>query len=228
MKKLIFSVIAATLLTGTAMAADLVVYEPINMADPVAAGNFYASIFGGAAFVNDFNYESDVLAPAVVDGAMRFDTGYSVDAAIGYDFGNGLSVEGQVGHFSASLIDGNLGPQFTEADGKASLTYGMINAWYGVDLGGITPFIGGGIGIGSIAVDAEFDEFPGSPLDDSETTWVAQIGAGVGLAVTEDISLVGRYRFITTGEVALINGAGHTNTGSASVNIVDVGLKIAF
>jgi opacity protein-like surface antigen len=221
------SIVAAALMSGTAMAADLVIYEPINMADPVVAGNFYASIFGGAAFVHDFDFESDMDDPPV-EGVMRFDTGYSVDAALGYDFGNGLSIEGQVGYLTADLSDGSLGTDETDADGPASITYAMLNAWYGVDLGGITPFIGGGVGVASVALDGVFAEIPGSPIDDSEVTWAAQIGAGVSLDVTEDISLVGRYRYMMTGEIGLLDGAGDTNTGSASISIVDVGLKIAF
>jgi len=222
--KFALSIIAASLLTGTAFAADLQVYEPVEMTDPVAAGNFYASVFGGAAMINDFDFTSSI-GP---EGTMSFDTGYSLDGALGYDFGNGLSVEGQIGYLNAGLNEGTYNNIDVGADGTASITYGMLNAWYGFDLGGITPFVGGGVGVASVALDADFTNFPGSGIDDSEVTWAAQIGGGVSFALAENISLVGRYRYLATGEVSLTDAANDENTGSASVNIVDVGLKIAF
>jgi len=228
--KFALSIIAASLLTGTAYAADLQVYAPVvEMNDPVAAGNFYASVFGGAAMINDFDFESSIGG----SGTVSFDRGYSVDAALGYDFGNGLSLEGQVGYLNADLSDGSYNDNPLLAEGTASVTYGMINAWYGFDLGGITPFIGGGVGVASLALDSEFTGFPDSAIDDSAVTWAAQIGAGVSFALTENISLAGRYRYLTTGEVSLTDSAnfpdpGDENTGSASASILDIGLKVAF
>ena len=227
MKKFGLSLIVATLLTGTAVAADLQVYEPVDMSDPVVAGSFYASVFGGAAFLNDFDFVSS-FGPGDIPGVISFDTGYSVDAALGYDFGNGLSIEAQVGHLSAALSGGDFGGTDTDADGTASFTYGMINGWYGFDMGSITPFIGGGAGVASLAIDSDFDAFPTSSLDTRETTWAAQIGAGVSLDVTDNIAVTGRYRYMTTGEVSLTDDSGDENTGSASSSIVDAGLKISF
>ena len=104
----------------------------------------------------------------------------------------------------------------------------MVNGWYGFDLGGISPFIGGGVGVASLAVDAEFPALPTASIDDSAVTWAAQLGAGVSFALTEDISLTGRYRYLTTGEVSLTDVDGDENVGSASANILDIGLKVSF
>lgn len=225
MTKFALSIIAASLLTGTALAADLQVYAPVDMSDPVEAGNFYASVFGGAAMINDFDFVSSVND---TPGSMSFDTGYNVDAALGYDFGNGLSIEAQAGYLNADASSVTYGGQDADVDGNASITYGMLNGWYGFDLAGVTPFIGGGVGVASLAVDAFFPDLPTASIDDSQVTWAAQVGAGVSFALTENISLAGRYRYMTTGEVSLEDVDGDLNTGSASANIVDVGLKIAF
>ena len=224
MTKSAISILAASLLTGTAYAADLQVYDPVEMSDPVAAGNFYASVFGGGAMLDNFDFDSSLGG----SGTVSFDSGYSIDAALGYDFGNGFSIEGQVGYLNANLGDGNFNGVDLLAEGTASVTYGMINAWYGFDLGGITPFIGAGAGVASLALDSDFTAFPDSGIDDSELTWAAQFGAGVSFALTEDISLAGRYRYMTTGDVSLTDAADDENTGSASANIVDIGLKVAF
>ena len=226
MKTFGYSILALALLTGTAAAADLYV-PPVQpmMSAPSSVGNFYASIFGGAAFVNDFDFISSVDANP---GAMSFDPGYSVDGAIGYDFGNGLSVEGQVGYLNAGIsgtvYDGN----DLVTEGSASITYAMLNAWYGIDLGGVTPFVGAGLGVASLAVDADFTDFSTASIDDTETTWAAQIGAGLSVDVADNIAVTGRYRYMTTGEVSLTDASNHQNTGSASASIVDAGLKLSF
>jgi opacity protein-like surface antigen len=227
MTKLALSLIAAALMSGTAMAADLVVYEPVDMADPVAAGNFYASIFGGAAMLNDFEFES--TAGGGIEGTMEFETGYSIDAALGYDFGNGLSVEGQLGYLDAGLVGGEFGGTPYDAEGSASMAYAMLNAWYGFDLGGVTPFIGGGVGFASATLDSEFSApFTTASFTDTDYAWAAQIGAGLSVAVTEDIALTGRYRYLATGDFTLTDGDGDDITGSGSASIVDVGLKFSF
>lgn len=225
MTKFALTLIAASLLTGTAFAADLQVYAPVDMSDPVAAGNFYASVFGGVSMIDDFDFVSSV---GDTPGSMSFDTGYGIDAALGYDFGNGLSIEGQVGYLNGDASDVTYGGQDADVEGSASITYAMVNGWYAFDMGGITPFIGGGVGAASLAVDATFPALPTASIDDSAVTWAAQIGAGVSLALTEDISLTGRYRYLATGEVSLTDVDGDENTGSASASILDVGLKIAF
>ena len=116
-----------------------------------------------------------------------------------------------------------------DAEGSASLTYAMVNAWYGVDLGGVTPFIGGGVGLASATFESDFsDPFESASFTDTEYAWAAQIGAGVSVDLTQDIALTGRYRYLTTGDFTLTDGDGDEITGSASVSIVDVGLKFSF
>jgi len=227
MTRFALSFIAASLLTGTAFAADLQVYEPVDMSDPVAAGNFYASIFGGVSMINDFDFVS--TAGGGIDGTMEFENGYSIDAALGYDFGNGLSIEGQVGYLNAGLIGGTFDVIPYDAEGSASMTYAMVNAWYGFDLGGVTPFIGGGVGLASATLDSEFSApFETASFTDTSYALAAQVGAGISLAVTEDISLTGRYRYLATGDFTMTDGDNDDITGSASASILDIGLKVAF
>ena len=226
MKKFGLAVLSVALLTGTAYSADLIIDSPApeEMAPMSYDSAMYVSIFGGAAMINDFDFESSV-GPS---GTVSFDTGYSVDAALGFNLGSGLSLEGQIGYLNAALNDGDYNNIALDPDGNASVTYAMVNAWYGFDMGGLTPFIGGGVGAASVSLNSDFAGVPGSGIDDSETTWAAQIGAGISVDIAENIALVGRYRYLATGEVSLTDAADDENTGSASANIVDIGLKISF
>ena len=100
------------------------------------------------------------------------------------------------------------------ADGSASAVYAMANAWYGIDLGGITPFIGAGIGIANLTLDSQYDApYTPASFDESGTTYAAQVGAGVSINVTESMALTARYRYFMTGDVDFTDGQGDTVTG---------------
>jgi opacity protein-like surface antigen len=227
MTKLGLALFLAALTASSAMAADLTVEpaaEPTAPANP--EGGFYASFFGGAALVNDLDYE----ASTNVEGSTSFDNGFDVNGAVGYAFGNGLSLEAQLGYQRSDQTGGTYGPYDVPVTGTGSVLYGMVNAWYGVDLGNITPFVGGGVGVASMTLDSVYTGamFEDSTFKDSDATWAAQIGAGLAVAVTEDIDLVGRYRYFTTGDVSFVDGQGTTLTAGYGAHLVDVGLKLAF
>ena len=225
--------LSAALLAGTAAAAsaaDLVLDAPMYATPVASPGGLYVSIFGGAAILGDVDYTGSNGAT----GETFFDTGYNVDAALGYDLGNGLSLEAQVGYFSAAQTGGTYVNPPIDTDvpvtGTGSVLYGMVNAWYGVDLGGITPFIGGGVGVASVTLDSTYTGplFAASTFEDTAVTYAAQIGGGVSLAVAENIDLVGRYRYFATGDFDVVDGQGTTLTSSFGAHLVDVGLKLSF
>ena len=227
MTKLGLALFFAALTSSGAMAADLGLEVAAEPAAPVAAdGNYYASVFGGAALVDDLNYD----ASTDVEGSSYFDTGLDVSGAFGYAFGNGLSVEAQVGYLRSDQTGGTYGPFDVPVTGTGTVLYGMINAWYGVDLDGITPFVGGGVGVASLTLDSVYtgDLFSASTFEDTETTYAAQVGAGVAVELTDSLELVGRYRYFMTGDVGFVDGQGTTLTASFGSHLVDVGLKLAF
>lgn len=227
MTKLGLVLFIAALTSSGALAADLGVEAPAEAATPVApAGNFYGAIFGGAAVVNDLDYD----ASTGESGTSYFDNGLDVSGAVGYAFGNGLSIEAQVGYLSSDETGGTYGIYDVPVTGTGTVLYGMINAWYGVDLGGITPFVGGGVGVASMTLDSVYTGvmFEASTFEDTETTYAAQIGAGVAVELTDSLDLVGRYRYFMTGDVGFVDGQGTTLTSSFGAHLLDVGLKLAF
>ena len=225
--------LSTALLAGSvavASAADLLIEAPAPVAPVLSAGGLYVSAFGGAAILDDVDYTGSNGAT----GETYFDNGYNLDAAIGYDFGNGLSVETQLGYLNAAQTGGTYvnSPINTDVPvtGTGSVLYGMVNAWYSVDLGGITPFIGGGLGVASVTLDSTYTGllFAPSTFKDSATTYAAQIGGGVAVAVTDNLDLVGRYRYFATGDFDVVDGQGTTLTSNFGVHLLDVGLKLAF
>lgn len=227
MKQFGLAVLTVALFTGTAFSADLIIDAPAPeaMAPMSYDSAMYLSIFGGVNLLDSVDYDSSTGT----SGVLNFDNGYSVDAAVGVNLGGGLSVEGQLGYLNADLTDATYGASEFDADGSASAIYAMANAWYGIDLGGITPFIGGGVGIANLTLDSQYDSpFDGASFEDSGVTYAAQLGAGVSLNVTDNMALTARYRYLMTGDVDFTDGDGDTVTGHLATNIVDVGLKFSF
>lgn len=212
---------------AAASAADLVLEAPAPATTP---GSFYVAGFGGGAVLNDIDYTAS-------DGAFGqsfLDTGYSLDAALGYDFGNGLSIEAQVGYLSAAQTGASYNSSFytgpIPVTGTGSVLYGMLNAWYGVELGAITPFIGGGVGVASATLDSTYTGslFEASTFKDSAVTYAWQVGGGLSMALADNIDLVGRYRYFATGDFDVVDGQGTTLTSSFGIHLIDAGLKVKF
>lgn len=84
-------------------------------------------------------------------------------------------------------------------DGDVSVTYIFGNLWYGfghmMDMGGISPYIGGGLGVGFVNLDV--DAISGVSLDasDSETGFAYQAGGGLMWNVHDNVALDLGYRY---------------------------------
>jgi opacity protein-like surface antigen len=79
-------------------------------------------------------------------------------------------------------VDGNTFT--TSAGGRVRQLSGMVNAWLDIPIGSvITPYVGGGIGIGGFETDGE---------GDAKFAW--QLGAGVAVNLSSSLSLTANYR----------------------------------
>lgn len=224
----LIATLALSLVPAAAFAADLPATAPAATTPTISgAGQFYGSILAGGAVVDDLAYDSS----KDISGETYLDDGYHAAATLGYDFGNGWSLEGEFGYIHAEQNGGTYGPYEVPVTGTGTVTYGLLNAWHGFDLGsGITPFIGGGVGVASLTLDSVYtgDLFEASTFEDSATTYAAQIGGGVAIKVSDDLSLVGRYSYFKTGDVDFVDGQGTTLTSSFGTHLLDVGLKLSF
>lgn len=79
-------------------------------------------------------------------------------------------------------VDGNTFT--TSAGGHVRTLSGMANVWLDIPLGGvITPYVGGGLGLGGFETDGE---------GDAKLAW--QLGAGVALNLSSSFSITANYR----------------------------------
>ena len=176
MKKLAIMLVAFAVVVG-------------GVATPALAGPYF-SVNGGAAWVED----SDLSVSGFGNIAeFSYETGYVVNAAFGNAYANGLRLELEIPYRTNDLDEISvLGPSLGTIDGEVSAWGGMINVYYDFDTGSaVKPFIGAGIGIADIELEIE-----GSSEDDN--VFAYQLMAGMGFAISKDVTLDLQYRFYAT------------------------------
>ncbi len=186
-----------SLLAGVAVSA-LILAAPQASA---AGYKPYVSVFGGGAILAQ-NPHGTYEGPS--DGSLDLlmnNPGYVFGATVGADWGNHIRTEVELSHarwssdkyHSYATSDG--GHSGTH-DGSSSVsaTYLLGNVWLDLNQGSrITPYLGGGAGIGWANVNI----FPGESFEDNfnSTGFAFQIGAGVRFAVNDHFMIDAGYRF---------------------------------
>ena len=205
MKKL--AIVSAIILSASlpAAAADLIVEDPA-IADPLVLSGFYANVLGGVALggIVDHNFDGGGDHDHDLEGGMSF------SAAVGYQFDNGLGVEVDLFHTSRDEDGYDYGLATTSL---------MAGVRYTVDLTDMIS-VYGGVGVGGIWTNDLIYE-------DKTTGLGYQLKAGVEVAVTENLALVGEYRYQDA--FADMPGEEYADFANrAPVHAVMAGLKLSF
>ncbi|WP_343562030.1 outer membrane protein [Kiloniella sp. b19] len=214
------------------------------------ADQFYLSVFGGASFAQDLDYDGQVGGnPQTVDTDL--DNDFVFGGAIGYDFN---SV--QYGVFSPRLelelsyrehdtdginFSGNGAGPDNDLGGDIGLTTLLTNAYLDItafEEHSITPFVGVGLGVAFIDQNVVYAPnaatTPVIDLGDSDEVFAAQFIAGVDYAFTDHISLYSDVRYLVTDEFESdrINQTAGVNTGNLeerfSSTSINIGLRYSF
>jgi opacity protein-like surface antigen len=190
------------------------------------AGDWYISVLGGANFTKDksFAHSATFTAPSssfgssALTGSYDADTGFIVGAAVGKDLGHilkGLRGEVEV-TYRRNRWDGGYSFTYTTNSTTVSSVFGsmnghvsswaiMANAWYDIDLGGkFKPYLGGGIGWAKNRYKANVYQFSSSSaltaLDETDSGFAYQLGAGFNLQVSEHAKVGVGYRYADLGD----------------------------
>lgn len=188
---------------------------------------FYISVLGGGNWSDDHRNDRFALNSGTSPEAFysyqayKPDTGFVVGGAVGYDLCcwlPGLRGELELTYRRTSIKKGyhEDGTDTANSSSKSSDNSGpftghissfalMANVWYDFDLGGINPYIGGGIGWAQNRFNADY--FSGtfsSPLgavDETDTGFAYQLGAGFNVPVSQGVRLGLGYRFVDLGKL---------------------------
>lgn len=170
----------------------------------------YVSVGAGVFTVPD----SKLYDPSGATGTSQqisYDTGYSVNGAVGYDFGINIRTEFEVAYRHAdtnSLTPIAAGFHF-ESD--ISLVSLLANAFYDFKLPhGFTPYLGGGLGVAFVdikqgdsivIVNPVTGQFNTNNNNSSDTVFAYQVGAGITYALAPKVSLDAGYRYFSTSDI---------------------------
>ena len=205
MKKKVLMISGCTLLLLTATLAN-------GAEGPYVSGNL------GLAILND----SDVKIPGKSLN-VESSSGLALDGAIGYGLSNYVRLEGEIAYQKNHLDKANL-PDFN-ATGTASSLALLFNGYFDVaNKSPFTPYIGAGLGLARVYINDM--SIPGSGLQNinsDDTALAYQLGAGLGCAINETITLDVRYRYMATTD--LVFG---TTTIPYSTHNLYTGVRINF
>ncbi|MBL8530443.1 MAG: porin family protein [Hyphomonadaceae bacterium] len=214
-------------------------------ATPAVAQGYYGSASLGGVFLNDSDNSGSFTrnfltgtgttipnntplpAGTGVGWTTEFDTGYTVSAAIGRRFSNGLRGEIELAYQNNDvdthnnvqaagipldtqdvgvLISGaprqgaTVGAVVADGRGSIDTTFLMANLYYDFpQYGAFTPYVGGGLGVGFVNV--EYAPSGVGIVDDDDTVFAYQAVAGASYALNDNMALFAQYRYRATEDV---------------------------
>ncbi len=190
MRRLVLLVaLASALVLGTPPAPAEA--QEAGAAGPSAAG-LYITVRPSLSVLDDLEF----TGPAGTD-EIRMTGGFGMSGALGYRFSRFFRADLELA-FRSHAIDEYRpagGPDLG-LDGIVSSGALLANAYMDVPTGTrLTPYIGGGIGAGYVALDSD----DRSILDDeTDGVFAYQAAAGVQVRFTPLVSLFGGYRYFAT------------------------------
>jgi opacity protein-like surface antigen len=203
-------------------------------APEASAGGYkpYVSVFGGASVLTQNPHGKYSNSYSIPFEIMMNNPGYIIGGAVGVDWGNNIRTELELSHARWSsdkshyTRDGFPGTSF--ASSNVSATYLLGNVWFDFNQGSrITPYVGGGLGVGWANVNLATDTSYATNFGSSGLAF--QIGAGFRFDVSENVMIDAGYRFkdIVGLNYGTINYNTIADTSLASHNF-QVGLTLKF
>jgi len=178
----------ALMMAGNAVAAD---------------GKPYAGIAAGVAILDD-----STLSDNSGSVELSYNTGYAVSGVVGYEFGNGLRLEGELNYRQADTDKASVAGASASINSDVWSIGMMANAYYDFkNSSSITPYIGG------VQVWEE----------DDDTVFAYQLAVGTGFDVTKELTVDLGYRYYATQDPSF----GLVDAEYSSHNVM-VGLRYRF
>ncbi len=196
-------------------------------------GKFYVGLNVPVMFIDDTDstttgsqspFSPVPPQPYTAKSTSEYDTGFKVAGVVGYEFGGGLRVEGEMffARAEVSKVTYTDAPGVGKVDvpisGTADQLGGFASVWYDIDTGSDwIPYVGGGLGF--IRVDQgnlDYDsndlaqaiadtlsqgQAPALPpgavpeISTTDTVIAYHFGAGVGYRLNDNVTLQAGYRF---------------------------------
>ncbi len=195
------------LVVATALSGLLAFVDSASAADPIAPSAYdwsggYIGIVGGygsgevdgSTAVPDTHNIDDF--PGILDDA----NGYLIGGTLGYNYQMDSIVFGLEADISYSSLD----DEFVTGDPEWEADLGWlatVRPRIGFAMDKFLPFITGGLAIGDMTLSSFDNVSPGTPEGKDSNTMIGwTIGAGLEVAVTENISVKAEYNYVDFGK----------------------------
>lgn len=209
----------------------------VLMAPAASAQDFYGSVFGGYAQLDDPSFDGTIGGSAN-SVEVESDDGFGFGIAVGKTFGQfgSASIRGEV-ELSYSdndatdvFFSGNGDAAEVNIDGAIETSRLFANVYADFETASaFTPYVGVGLGVSRSELDVSYG--PGVVLDDESDNTSAQLIAGASYALNDAYSLFGDVRYIRDFDVSTdrLSPAGDlTGTISDDVNTVSINLGVSY
>jgi len=167
-------------LTGATVLAAMMVASPA-LADE--------GWYGRADVGYSFDGELDLPNTPTLRGA-DLDEDWTQSLGLGYEFDSNVRLEGELAHRFNSLES----TPFLRAGSDAHAWSALLNAYYDFGDGRFQPYIGAGVGAAQVSASALSPDTL-TRFDDDDTGFAWQAMAGVGIGLTDRLTLDLGYRF---------------------------------
>lgn len=156
---------------------------------------YYADLNMGLSFGG----ESDVdLQGQSASSKFSFKDSFLVDAAVGYDFGR-FRLEGGLGYARPDVKKSRVSGVERSGDGDLEVLAFMFNGYYDFENStSFTPFIGTGMGIAQLNMDARDPSLIQNT--ESDSVFAYQFTAGGAYDLSERFAFLASYRYFATTE----------------------------
>lgn len=158
-----------------------------------AAQGVYVSGNLGVAMPSDID-ATDSTTPGLIL-SIESDPGYALGAAVGYDFGNNIRIEGEFSYQQSDIDKISVLGFDLDSSGDSSAFGIGLNGYYDfTNKSSFTPFITAGAGLAKVEID-DFAIAGTSLGSEDDTVFAYQFGAGLAYAVTETVNIDLTYRY---------------------------------
>jgi outer membrane protein OmpA-like peptidoglycan-associated protein len=189
---------------------------------------WYAGAEGGINWLNseDFNYQKQPVFNA------HYSDGYLLGLTTGYAMRNGLRPELALDYRRNSIDSISVGTLSTNDLGGRMEAYTLMsNLWYDFKSGEgllktVHPYLGGGIGPARLGLRG-LNLPPLGPVNNYQTAFAYQLGAGVGFELAPNFTASVDYRFIQTNR-ANFEAFGTADDARYRAHTAMLGLRYSF
>ena len=159
----------------------------------------YFSFNGGMALAED----SDSTEPGLPGTlTLESDAGFAGTVAMGFRFNPNIRFEAEFGYQQNDLDRMKYGWESVTLEGETWSNSLLVNGY--IDFfnnSPITPFVTAGVGGAYVEVnDLKFPGEWGPGYDGDDTVFAWQVGAGIGYALTPQLTLDIKYRYFATAD----------------------------